>query len=70
MSDEEMIAHIERELEKIDQPVAVEESGDALVISGFAAYRTQLFCYLKSCGQQELGTVNLWAGMDMPPKKA
>ena len=35
-----------------------------LVLSGCAAYRTQLFCYLKSCGRDELNTMNLWAGMD------
>jgi hypothetical protein len=35
-----------------------------LVLSGHAAYRTQLFCYLKSCGRDELSTVNLWAGVD------
>jgi hypothetical protein len=35
-----------------------------MVLSGHAAYRTQLFCYLKSCGRDELGTINLWAGMD------
>ena len=23
-----------------------------------------LFCYLKSCGREELNTVNLWAGVD------
>jgi hypothetical protein len=34
------------------------------VLAGHAAYRTQLFCYLKSCGLHELGTVNLWAGID------
>lgn len=38
----------------------------SLVVSGHAAYRTQLFCYLKSCGRDELGTMNLWAGMDGP----
>jgi len=37
-----------------------------LVLSGCAAYRTQLFCYLKSCGRDELNTMNLWAGMDGP----
>ena len=37
-----------------------------LILGGHAAYRTQLFCYLKSCGRQELGTMNLWAGMDAP----
>jgi hypothetical protein len=35
-----------------------------LVLGGHAAYRTQLFCYLKSCGRDELNTMNLWAGMD------
>jgi hypothetical protein len=35
-----------------------------LVLNGCAAYRTQLFCYLKSCGRDELTTSNLWQGMD------
>jgi len=39
----------------------------SMVLSGCAAYRTQLFCYLKSCGRDELNTMNLWAGMDAPP---
>src|SRR5262245_54595381 len=39
-----------------------------LVVNGHAAYRTQLFLYLKSCGRDELGTQNLWGGMDMSPK--
>jgi hypothetical protein len=38
-----------------------------LVLSGCAAYRTQLFLYLKACGREELSTMNLWAGMDAPP---
>ena len=33
-----------------------------LVLSGFAAYRMQIFCYLKSCGREELNTVNLMDG--------
>jgi hypothetical protein len=37
-----------------------------LVLCGCAAYRTQLFLYLKACGRDELGTMNLWAGMDAP----
>ena len=37
-----------------------------LVLGGCAAYRTQLFLYLKSCGRDELSTMNLWAGMDAP----
>jgi hypothetical protein len=35
-----------------------------LVVCGHAAYRTQLFCYLKACGREELNTMNLWAGID------
>jgi len=38
-----------------------------LVLCGCAAYRTQLFLYLKACGREELGTMNLWAGVDAPP---
>lgn len=37
-----------------------------LVVAGHAAYRTQLFCYLKSCGREELSTYNLWQGVDAP----
>ena len=37
-----------------------------LVLGGCAAYRTQLFCYLKSCGRDELNTMNLWQGIDTP----
>jgi len=39
----------------------------SLVLGGHAAYRTQLFCYLKACGQEQLGTVNLWRGSDAVP---
>ena len=38
----------------------------SLVLCGCAAYRTQLFLYLKACGREELGTMNLWAGVDPP----
>ncbi len=37
-----------------------------LVLSGYAAYRTQIFVHLKACGREELNTMNLWAGMDTP----
>jgi hypothetical protein len=37
-----------------------------LVLCGCAAYRTQLFLYLKACGREELNTMNLWAGIDPP----
>lgn len=36
------------------------------LLCGCAAYRTQLFLYLKACGREELNTMNLWAGMDAP----
>jgi len=39
----------------------------SFVLCGCAAYRTQLFLYLKACGREELGTMNLWAGVDAPP---
>ena len=38
------------------------------VLCGCAAYRTQLFLYLKACGREELSTWNLWAGMDAPAR--
>ena len=37
-----------------------------MVLGGCAAYRTQLFLYLKSCGRDELSTLNLWQGIDAP----
>ena len=37
-----------------------------LVLGSYAAYRTQLFLYLKACGRDELGTTNLWQGADPP----
>jgi len=37
-----------------------------MVLCGCAAYRTQVFLYLKACGREELSTMNLWAGMDAP----
>jgi hypothetical protein len=37
-----------------------------LVLCGHAAYRTQLFGYLKACGREELGTMNLWYGVEPP----
>src|SRR5215470_12132865 len=37
-----------------------------LVLAGHAAYRTQLFLYLKACGREELSTMNLWGGVDAP----
>jgi hypothetical protein len=33
-----------------------------------AAYKMQLFLYIKSSGNSSIGTSNLWGGMDMPVK--
>ena len=38
------------------------------VLGGHAAYRTQLFTYLKACGRHELSTINLWRGADAPAR--
>jgi len=35
-----------------------------LVLCHYAAYRMQLFLYLKASGREELNTLNLWAGVD------
>jgi hypothetical protein len=35
-----------------------------MLLSHYAAYRMQLFLYLKNSGNEELNTLNLWAGMD------
>jgi hypothetical protein len=42
----------------------------SLVLGGCAAYRTQLFMYLKANGREELNTMNLWGGIDPPPAPA
>jgi hypothetical protein len=36
------------------------------IVCACAAYRTQLFLYLKACGRVELNTMNLWGGVDAP----
>jgi len=33
------------------------------------AYKMQLFLYIKACGNSSIGTSNLWAGKDTPPKE-
>lgn len=38
-----------------------------MVLCGCAAYRAQLFLYLKACGRDDLGTLNLWVGADAVP---
>lgn len=34
-----------------------------------AAYKMQLFLYMKESGTSDINTMNLWAGMDTPPKE-
>lgn len=36
------------------------------LLKWLAAYKTQLFLYIKASGNTSLGTSNLWGGMDMP----
>jgi hypothetical protein len=59
-------ADFRREIEMFGQKTTVGACIVGMVLGGHAAYRTQLFCYLKSCGREELSTMNLWAGMDAP----
>ncbi|MBP6884153.1 MAG: hypothetical protein KBC06_02885 [Candidatus Pacebacteria bacterium] len=39
------------------------------VLKSVSAYKMQLFLYIKSSGNNAIGTSNLWAGMDMPVKE-
>lgn len=39
----------------------------SLLLNHYAAYRMQLFLYLKASGHAELNTLNLWAGVDKFP---
>lgn len=41
-----------------------------MVLCHYVAYRMQLFLYLKACGRKELGTLDLWAGVDALPRTA
>ncbi|HYZ87546.1 MAG TPA: hypothetical protein VE621_24230 [Bryobacteraceae bacterium] len=42
----------------------------SMLLSHYAAYRMQLFMNLKLSGREELSTMNLWAGIDMPAAAA
>jgi hypothetical protein len=63
-------AEFRREIEMFGQKTTVGKFIVNLVLGGCAAYRTQLFLYLKACGREELSTMNLWGGMDAPPPAA
>jgi hypothetical protein len=62
MSDDDF----RKEFDMFGQKTTVGACITNLVLCGHAAYRTQLFNYLKACGRDELGTMNLWAGADAP----
>jgi hypothetical protein len=64
MSDEDLRAEVEMFGYRSSRGAFIVNN----VLSGCAAYRTQLFVYLKACGREELSTMNLWAGMDATPK--
>ena len=62
MSDEDLRGEIEMFGRRSSRgPIIVN-----MVLCGCAAYRTQLFLYLKACGREELSTMNLWGGVDAP----
>jgi hypothetical protein len=59
-SDAELCAEIEMFGSKASRSLWIVR----LVLCHYAAYRMQLFLYLKMSGSEELDTMNLWAGMD------
>jgi hypothetical protein len=62
MSDADLRAEVELFGDKASRGLFLTN----FVLSGCAAYRMQLFLYLKACGREELTTMNLWAGVDEP----
>ena len=62
VSDADLRAEIDLFGEKTTRGIALVN----WVLCGCAAYRMQLFLYLKACGREELNTMNLWAGLDSP----
>lgn len=57
-------AELRREVNLFGGPLSVGATLVTQVLCACAAYRTQLFLYLKACGRHELNTLNLWAGVD------
>lgn len=39
------------------------------ILKWVTAYKMQLFLYIKACGNDTIGTSNVWGGRDMPPKE-
>jgi ribosomal protein S18 acetylase RimI-like enzyme len=62
--------HLRAEVDLFGQPTSRGAFIVNNVLSGCAAYRMQLFLYLKACGRHDLSTTNLWAGVDAPPRDA
>jgi hypothetical protein len=60
ITDEEM----RREIALFGPPSSIGATLVNQVLCACAAYRTQLFLYLKACGRHELSTLNLWGGVD------
>lgn len=59
-------ADLRAEIDMFDEKTTRGRALVTWVLCGCAAYRTQLFLYLKACGHDELNTMNLWAGVDSP----
>ena len=55
---------LRREISLFGGPESVGATLVNQVLCGCAAYRMQLFLYLKACGRHELSTLNLWGGVD------
>lgn len=59
-------AELRAEIEMFGQKTARGAFLVNAVLCGCAAYRMQLFLYLKACGREELNSANLWSGVDAP----
>jgi hypothetical protein len=59
-------AEYRREIQMFGHPTTRGAFIVRYVLGGHAAYRTQVFLYLKACGHDELATSNLWSGVDAP----
>lgn len=60
LSDAELRATVEMFGHKASRGLMIVQ----LVLTHLAAYRMQLFLYLKASGREELNTLNLWVGID------
>lgn len=76
---DKQITEVRKHLNSVDEEALKEEANiwgrtqsKALHLLGLlkmaSAYKMQLFLYMKQSGTENIGTMNLWAGMDQPPK--